>query len=120
VRCGYCFVPLGSALGSSAGTYPTSCSATNQWATTCRSGRSKDVACVWRVPATGTYHFDTIMEIRNYKATSEVLECNDGSSTDVTSITLNGLIRGTQLLIIIEGYQGACGNVQLNITRRKT
>ncbi|WP_147444434.1 MULTISPECIES: hypothetical protein [Corallococcus] len=117
---------LGSAMGVPVITYPTSCTATNQWATTCRSGSSRDVSYVWRVPETGTYsfstrnsNFDTIMEIRNYKNTSEVLKCNDDSGDLLTSgITLSGLIRGVQLLIIVEGYEGECGNVHLNIVKR--
>ncbi|NNB89817.1 hypothetical protein HJC10_20270 [Corallococcus exiguus] len=116
---------LGSALGSPVATYPTSCTASNQWATTCRSGSSRDVSWVWKVPETATYafstrnsNFDTIMEIRNYKATNEVLKCNDDTGDLLTSgITLT-LIKGSQLLIIVEGYEGECGNVRLNIAKR--
>ncbi|MHA7629342.1 hypothetical protein [Corallococcus sp. M7] len=116
---------LGTAMGVPVATYPTSCTASNQWATTCRSGSSRDVSWVWRVPETATYsfstrnsNFDTIMEIRNYKATNEVLKCNDDSGDLLTSgITLT-LIKGTQLLIIVEGYEGECGNVHLNIAKR--
>ncbi|WP_375757717.1 hypothetical protein [Corallococcus exercitus] len=116
---------LGSAISSPVATYPTTCTASNQWATTCRSGASRDVAYIWKVPETATYtfstrgsNFDTIMEIRNYKATSEVLKCNDDSSIGTTSAMSLTLIKGYQLLIIVEGYQGACGNVLLHITKR--
>ncbi|NOK33949.1 hypothetical protein D7W79_09000 [Corallococcus exercitus] len=116
---------LGSALGSPVATYATTCTASNQWATTCRSGSSRDVSWVWRVPETATYsfstrgsNFDTIMEIRNYKATNEVLKCNDDSGTSTTSAIGLTLIKGSQLLIIVEGYEGECGNVQLHITKR--
>ncbi|WP_158623853.1 hypothetical protein [Corallococcus llansteffanensis] len=51
---------------------------------------------MWRVPAAGTYsfstrnsNFDTIMEIRNYKATSEVLSCNDDTGSLLTSASTN-------------------------------
>ncbi|WP_120555450.1 hypothetical protein [Corallococcus aberystwythensis] len=117
---------LGSAMGAPVATYPTSCTASNQWATTCRSGSSRDVSYIWRVPETGTYafstrnsNFDTIMEIRNYRATNEVLKCNDDTGDLLTSgITLSGLIKGTMLLIIVEGFEGECGNVHLNIAKR--
>lgn len=117
---------LGSNMGQPVVIYPTTCTATNQWHTTCGTGSSRDVAYVWKVPATGTYSFstrnsnyDTVMEIRNYKATSEVLKCNDDTGSLYTSaISLSGLIKGTQLLIIIEGYDGDCGNTHLNITKR--
>ncbi|MBN8227005.1 hypothetical protein JYK02_05715 [Corallococcus macrosporus] len=115
---------LGSAISSPVATYPTSCTASNQWTTTCGSGSSRDVAYTWKVPETGTYtfstrgsNFDTLMEIRNSRATSEVLKCNDDSSNGTTSAISLMLIKGYQLLIIVEGYQGACGNVLLHVTR---
>jgi hypothetical protein len=62
---------------------------------------------------------DTILEIRNYRSTSEVIACDDDTSSTYQSlITLNSLARGAKLLIIIEGYEGDCGNAYLNIIKR--
>jgi hypothetical protein len=116
---------LGSALGSPVAIHST-CSSSNDWRTTCGSGSSRDISYVWIVPATGAYNFntrnsdfDTVLEIRNYRATSEVLACNDDTATSThSSSTLNSLIRGTRLLITIEGYEGACGTAHLNIVKR--
>ena len=116
---------LGSRLGAPIATYNT-CSASNQWRTTCGSGSSRDVSYVWRVPETGAYSFstinssfDTVLEIRNYRATSEVMGCNDDTGSVYQSrVTLTGLVKGVLLLITIEGYEGDCGNVQLNISKR--
>lgn len=116
---------LGSRLGNNL-VACSSCTASNQWRTTCGSGSSRDMTYVWRVPATGTYNFntagsnfDTVMEIRNYRATSEVMACDDDTGSNLhSSITLSGLIRGSLLFIIVEGYEGACGNIQININKR--
>jgi hypothetical protein len=117
---------LGTSQGTPLAIYPTTCTASNQWRTTCGSGSSRDISYVWTVPATGVYtfstrnsNFDTVLEIRNYHATSEVIACNDDTSTTLqSSITLNSLIRGTKLLITIEGYEGDCGAAHLNILKR--
>ncbi|WP_434390472.1 hypothetical protein [Melittangium boletus] len=117
---------LGGVVASPAATYPTTCSASNQWRTTCGSGSSRDISYVWKVPETGSYTFstsgsafDTVMEIRNYKATSEVMGCNDDVGSSLQSrINLSGLVKGVTLLITIEGYEGECGAARLNITKR--
>ncbi|MCP3102143.1 hypothetical protein LZ198_25060 [Myxococcus sp. K15C18031901] len=116
---------LGRALGSPIATHPSTCTASNQWRTTCGSGSSRDISYVWTVPETGKYtfstinsNFDTVMEIRHFTSTSSVMGCNDDTSTTPQSrVTLNGLVKGVQLLIIIEGFEGACGAVTLNIAR---
>jgi len=116
---------LGSALGSPIASYPSTCTASNQWRTTCGSGSSRDIAYVWRVPSTGKYSFstinsdfDTVLEIRHFTSTSSVMGCNDDTSTTYQSrVTLNGLVAGVQLLIIIEGYEGDCGRAVLNIAK---
>ena len=117
---------LGGRLGTPVTTYPTTCTASRQWRTTCGYGSSPDISYVWRVPETGAYtfsttgsSFDTVLEIRHYTSTSDVLACNDDTSTTRQSrLTLNGLIRGTLLLIIIDGYDGDCGSAYLNIIKR--
>jgi len=116
---------LGSVLGSAVATY-NSCTASNQWRTTCGSGSSRDISYLWRVPTTGAYafstrgsSFDTILEIRNYRNTSQVLACNDDAGGGYQSaLNLSNLAAGTLLLITIEGYEGECGTAQLNIARR--
>ncbi|WP_224249237.1 hypothetical protein [Hyalangium gracile] len=117
---------LGSALGNAVAVHST-CGVSNQWRTTCGSGPSGDISFVWRAPSTGAYTFttrnstfDTVLEIRNYRATSEILACNDDSGNNLWSATaLNSLIRGTLLLITIEGYgERECGVAHLNIARR--
>jgi hypothetical protein len=117
---------LGSALGSPVATYAYISTASNQWSVSCNGGSSRDIAYVWTVPATGSYsfstggsNFDTVLQIRNYRNTSEVMGCNDDTSTTLQSrITLSGLVRGVTLLIIIEGYAGEYGNYsRLNIIK---
>ncbi|SEM42229.1 hypothetical protein SAMN05444354_116135 [Stigmatella aurantiaca] len=117
---------IGSTLGSPAVTYPSISTASNQWSVSCNGGSSRDIAYVWRAPATGSYSFgtsgsdfDTVLQIRNYKATSEIMGCNDDAGSGYQSrVTLSGLVRGTTLLIIIEGYAGEYGNLaRLNITQ---
>jgi hypothetical protein len=117
---------LNSAVGSPVATYPYISAATNQWSVSCNGGSSRDIAYVWRAPATGSFsfstggsNFDTVLQIRNYKATSEIMGCNDDAGSSLQSrITLSGLVRGTTLLIIIEGYAGEYGDfARLNITQ---
>ncbi|WPB73811.1 hypothetical protein KYC5002_32830 [Archangium violaceum] len=117
---------LGSALGIPIATYPSTCNLVNQWTTTCGSGPSKDISYIWTVPATGSYRFstinssfDTVLEIRNYNNTSQVLGCNDDEPGSLQSrVSLSNLTRGTRLLITIEGYEfNECGATTLNIAR---
>ncbi|WNG32628.1 hypothetical protein F0U60_02705 [Archangium minus] len=117
---------LGRVVASPAATYAYISTASNQWSVSCNGGSSRDIAYVWTVPETGSYtfttsgsNFDTVMQIRNYRATSEVMGCNDDTSTTLQSrITLSGLVRGVSLLIIIEGYDGEYGNhARLNIVK---
>jgi hypothetical protein len=62
---------------------------------------------------------DTVLQIRNYRSTSEVMGCNDDYGSGLQSrITLSGLIKGSVLLIIVEGYAGEYGNyARLNIVK---
>lgn len=117
---------LGGLVASPAATYASISTASNQWSVSCNGGSSRDIAYIWTVPATGSYtfstggsNFDTVLQIRNYKATSEVLGCNDDTSTTYQSrITLSGLVRGVSLLVIIEGYDGEYGDLaRLNIVK---
>lgn len=117
---------LGSALGIPIATYPSTCNLVNQWTTTCGSGPSKDISYIWTVPATGSYRFstinssfDTVLEIRNYNNTSQVLGCNDDEPSSLQSrVSLDNLTRGTRLLITIEGFGfNECGATVLNIAR---
>jgi len=117
---------LGSQIGSPLATYAAIGSASNQWSVSCNGGSSRDIAYVWRVPETGSYsigtsgsNFDTVLQIRNYKATSEIMGCNDDVGSGLTSrVTLTGLVRGTTLLIIIEGYAAEYGTLaRLNIIK---
>jgi hypothetical protein len=117
---------LGSALGSPVATYPYISSASNQWSISCNYGSSRDISYVWTVPATGSYtfstagsNFDTVLQIRHLNNTSEIMGCNDDTSSSLQSrITLSGLVRGVRLLIIVEGYAGEYGDyARLNIVR---
>lgn len=116
---------LGSALGIPVATYLNTCTASNQWTTTCGTGSSRDISYLWTVPQTGSYrfstvdsHFDTVLEIRNYNATTQVLGCNDDATDNYESrISLANLTAGTRLLITIEGYLGECGVAKLNIAK---
>ncbi|WP_224373036.1 hypothetical protein [Hyalangium versicolor] len=116
---------LGSLVGSPVATYGGISTASNQWSVNCNGGSSRDIAYVWTVPATGSYSFttsgsdfDTVLQIRNFKATSEIMGCNDDAGSGLQSrVNLSGLIRGSVLLIIIEGYAGEYGNARLNIVR---
>jgi hypothetical protein len=114
---------LGSALGIPVATYLNTCTASNQWTTTCGNGSSRDISYLWTVPQTGSYrfstvgsNFDTVLEIRNYNATTQVLGCNDDATDKLESrISFPSLTAGTRLLITIEGYAGECGVARLNI-----
>jgi len=117
---------LGTRLGSPVTTYSQIATASNQWSVSCNGGSSRDIAYIWKVPETGSYrfstsgsNFDTVLQIRNYRSTSEIMGCNDDYGDVLTSrITLSGLIRGAVLLIIIEGYDGDYGNfARLNIIK---
>ncbi|MFE8598603.1 hypothetical protein [Archangium violaceum] len=116
---------LGSQLGAVA-TYGAINTASNQWSVSCNGGSSRDIAWVWTVPETGSYsfgtsgsNFDTVLQIRNYRSTSEVMGCNDDYGSGLNSrITLSGLVKGVRLLIIMEGYAAEYGNVaRLNIVK---
>ena len=112
---------LGSRVGVAVATYSNTCTASNQWRTSCGSGSSRDIWYSWKVPEGGTYristshsNFDTVLEIRPLNDSASVLRCNDDiSSTNYQSSITNGFTRGTQLMLIIEGYEGDCGSVQL-------
>jgi hypothetical protein len=117
---------LGRLLGSPVATYAYISTASNQWSVSCNGGSSRDIAYVWTVPETGSYtfstlgsNFDTVLQIRHYSSTSNIMGCDDDtSSTLQSSITLSGLVRGVRLLIIIEGYAGEYGNfARLNIRK---
>jgi hypothetical protein len=116
---------LGRALGAPVAVYSNTCAASNQWRTTCGSGITRDISYTWAVPAAGTYsfttrgsNFDTVLEIRDYRNTSQVLGCDsDAGTRPYSSLTLN-LTAGQILLMTIEGYEGVCGRALLNITRR--
>ncbi|MFY0570171.1 hypothetical protein ACN28E_40995 [Archangium lansingense] len=122
---------LESKQGAPVATYSKISTASNQWSVSCNGGSSRDIAYVWKVPETGSYtfstvnsNFDTVLQIRNYKATSEVMGCNDDINLDAgnyqSRIKLTGLVKGVILLIIIEGYAGEYGNVNLNIVKNPT
>jgi hypothetical protein len=117
---------LGTQIGSPVATYASISTASNQWSVSCNGGSSRDIAYVWTVPATGSYsfttggsNFDTVLQIRHYSNTSSVLACNDDWGTSLQSrATLSGLVKGVNLLIIIEGYAGEYGNyARLNIVK---
>lgn len=117
---------LGRNVGIPIATYPNTCTATNQWTTTCGYGvAGKDISYVWTVPTTGSYrfstinaNFDTVLEIRNYNNTSQVLGCNDDEPNSLQSrVSLSNLIAGTRLLITIDGYDRECGYATLNIAK---
>ncbi len=116
---------LGSRVGTGVAAYPNTCTASNQWRTSCGSGSSRDIWYSWRVPEAGTYRisttgssFDTVLELRPLNDSGSVLRCDDDiSSSNLQSSITNGFTRGTQLMIIIEGYEGDCGAVRLNITK---
>ncbi|WP_254044354.1 hypothetical protein [Myxococcus guangdongensis] len=114
---------IGSALGSPVRTF-NSCTANNEWRTTCGSGASPDMSYHWTVPVTGDYTFstvgspyDTVLEVRRRGDTAIVLGCNDDRADGVLTsrVTLRGLTKGIQLLIIVDGYGGECGAGKLNI-----
>ncbi|TQF09118.1 hypothetical protein FJV41_46275 [Myxococcus llanfairpwllgwyngyllgogerychwyrndrobwllllantysiliogogogochensis] len=114
---------LGSALGSPVMTF-NSCTANNEWRTTCGSGASPDMAYTWTVPVTGSYAFstggspyDTVLEIRHAGDTGVVYACNDDRSSGgyTSHVVLRDLPKGRKLLVIIDGYEGDCGVGRLNI-----
>ncbi|WP_043434320.1 hypothetical protein [Cystobacter fuscus] len=117
---------LGSAMGSPVTTYANISTATNQWSVSCNGGGSRDIAYVWKAPSAGSYsfstsnsNFDTVLQIRNYRNTSQVMGCSDDVGSSLRSrITLPSLQKGDLLLIIIEGYAGEYGNsARLNIAK---
>lgn len=117
---------LGSALGSPVvAPYAYISTASNQWYVNCNNGYSRDIAYAWTVPATGSYtfttggsNFDTVLQIRNFRSTSEIMGCNDDTSTTLQSrITLSGLVKGVVLLIIIEGYDYGSSTEYDNVAR---
>ncbi|NTX54628.1 hypothetical protein [Myxococcus sp. CA039A] len=115
---------IGSALGSPVKDF-NSCTANNEWRTTCGSGAAPDMSYHWTVPVTGDYTFstvgstyDTVLEIRRRGDTAIVLGCNDDRADGVPTsrVTLRGLTKGIQLLIIVDGYgSSVCGAGKLNI-----
>ncbi|NVJ24031.1 hypothetical protein HUW62_22645 [Myxococcus sp. AM011] len=117
---------FGGHLGSGLGHLVrfNSCNANNEWRTTCGSGSARDVSYTWTVPVTGDYAFgtggsqyDTVLEIRRAADTGVVYACNDDRSDDSTTshIVLRNQPVGRKLFIIIDGYDGACGQGDLHI-----
>lgn len=112
VRAQTLVADLGSRLGSPVATYAHIRTASNQWYVNCNNGSSRDISYVWTAPSTGSYtfgtsgsNFDTVLQIRELRDTSEIMGCNDDTSTTLQSrITLSGLVKGVRLLIIIEAY----------------
>ncbi|WP_426746407.1 hypothetical protein VZQ01_41435 [Myxococcus faecalis] len=115
---------LGSRVSPTVAAYNT-CGVSNQWRLSCNSGGTGDMAYIWKAPYSGAFvfstlgsSFDTVLEVRNYKNTSQILGCNDDVGQYYQSrMTLSGIQKGDMLLIIVDGYEGDCGSGVLHIGR---
>lgn len=115
---------LGSRLGNSLAVF-NSCVANNEWRTTCGGGSpSRDMSYTWTVPVTGDYvittggsSYDTVLEVRRTADTAVVYACNDDRTDEVLTshVVLRDQPKGRNLFIIIDAYDGDCGQGHLNI-----
>jgi len=108
-------VGFGVALGTTAG-------AGDDQELSCDGTPGEDVVLFWTAPATQTFtldttgsDFDTVLAVLDDCGGSE-LACNDQAFfSNQSSVTLDA-VAGTTYAIVIEGWDTATGNYQLNIS----
>jgi hypothetical protein len=91
-------------------------SATNDYAGTCgASGASPDVWFLWTAGSSGCATvstcgsgFDTVLEILS-ACGGPTLACNDDACGLQSTVTLNGVNAGDQILVRVSGFAGAAG-----------
>lgn len=113
---------LGSDLGEPVVT-GTNVDKTDEFTPDCAPSTTGDVSYTWTAPASAAYRFDTfgsnfntVLHIRSFTDTSEVLGCNNNhSGTEQSSMGLD-LDEGTTVVIVIDGFADATGDFDLNIS----
>jgi hypothetical protein len=130
---GTCSVPtcteadLGSQTGSPVVT-GTNVGQSNDFAPNCVGPNGADIAYLWTAPASGAYQFDTfgsnfdtiLMLFSGCPGPGTTqLACNDdasGGPPTTRSRLQYTATAGQNIVIVIDGYNGAVGNFALNIT----
>jgi hypothetical protein len=131
--------PLGSVLQSSQGgsldggldssvATGTTCDKSNDFNPSCApgpDGGTRDVVYSWTAPGSDRYtfttagsDFDTVLELRSASSSAHVLACNDDDPvTCAPQATLDvDLVRGQQVLVVLDSYGTGCGNYSLGIS----
>jgi hypothetical protein len=117
---------LDGGLGSSVAT-GTTCDKSSDFDPSCAfgpSGTTRDVVYSWTAPASDRYRFttegsdfDTVLELRSASSSSHVLMCNDDETIDTRHSALDvDLVRGQQVLVVVDSYGTGCGNYTLGIS----
>ena len=86
---------------------------------------SQNLVTFFVAPQDGDYrfstlgsNFDTILHARTNSCSGEVLACNDDHDAKTSELTLN-LVAGQTLVLVVEGFNRASGNVTLRVEGRE-
>lgn len=111
---------IGSALGTPVATGNTA-GDDNDLDPTCGAGNANDHVVTFTAPAAGSYTistngstYDTVMAVFSDCATQ--IACDDDSGVGTQSLLVLNLAAGQTILIAVDGFNGATGNWNLNIT----
>jgi hypothetical protein len=94
------------------------------YAPSCGASRgSGDTSFAWEVPYSGRFRFDTegssfdtVLAIQDGVCSGKELACNDDAAGSSDSEVTLDLIRGQNVTIVVDGYDGAEGSVAAHIT----
>ena len=82
-----------------------------------------DITYQWTAPADGVYTvstlgsgFDTLLSVRDAECGGAELACNDDADDTAQSLVTLTLTAGQTVVILVDGYGGDRGDVQLSIT----
>lgn len=118
---------LDGGVGSTMAT-GTTCGRSSDFDPSCApspAGVTQDVVYSWTAPASDRYTFttvgstfDTVLELRSASAPAQVLACTDD---DPVTYALQAalevdLVRGQQVLVVVDSYGTGCGNYTLGIS----
>jgi hypothetical protein len=94
----------------------------NDFTPNCATRNAPDASYIWSAPVLGLYtfdtfgsEFDTILHLRPYNNSSQLLACNDDANGSLQSSVSLNLTAGQVVFVVVDGYSGSTGKYKLNI-----
>lgn len=101
----------------------STCSLANDFTPNCANSNAPDASYLWKAPVSGSYTFntfgstfDTVLHLRPYNNSTQVLMCNDDANGTLQSSLTRYMAAGETVFIVVDGYGTSCGQYKLNIT----